>query len=642
MNRKRFYIVVLVLLGCGFIYLSSLWPLFSDDVTNSNPVKGNSDTSMSGSVLNLASPIDTNSYVHCLTILNHHNTANSNWARDSYPSWKYYVDEGEYSLDEVTLAVEHFLNHNFADEFRIEYLRKSALTSKQNKELTRQFYELEPAAEQWGVSVQIPIPNPILKDFNNLTPAEQKTILAEHDVSVDDVAYFLLDEKATDNGILMLIAALKDPFANVSYDRYATTSLLEYAIMAHRAKIVEAMLNMGFAPTQDKYLGSSMEWALSALTYGYYNGERESAANIVLQLMSFGVPARFASQTYELVEGHFPRHFYEFNSEEIQSLIVDYNLDLTSIIQRETLNVDATHPLIKTLQKQQLASTQNQLNIPDLQNVSQECKARVTALNARWQPREKQHVVDEVALRFNGNKSAIIQALSEIEPSLVDYFLRQLNQDIDKAPLSHALLEKIDASYMFFKDGNAQQGIDLIMTEEVHASQYEFVMYKLLGFQKGYSTVIQSPFWVGLDDYNDLITWGLLNSNFIENMLLLGVSLYALDTYEKSLVYYAALKRNVELIDYLFDNNFQYTGSDLGQDPLHIALNVSKNNRSLESVENTVDALMRFQPNIDRFHKSRMKLIQLYYPDSYERIASRHPSLRINENEAIALPPTYF
>lgn len=642
MNRKRFYIVVLVLLGCGFIYLNSIWPLFSDDVTDSNAVKGNSDTSISKSVLNLESPIDTTNYVHCLTILNHHNKENFNWGRESYPSWKYYVEEGEYSLDEVTLAVEHFLNQNFADEFRIEYLRKSAPTSKKNKELTRQFFELEPAAEQWGVSVRIPIPNSFLKDFNNLTPAEQKTILAEHDVSVDDVAYFLLDEKATDNDILMLIAALKDPFANVSYDRYATTSLLDYAIMAHRAKIVEVMLSMGLTPTQDKYLGSSMEWALSALNYGYYKGERESAANIVLQLMNFGAPARFASQTYELVEGHFPRHFYEFDSEKIQSLIVDYNLDLTSIIQRETLNIEPTHPLIQTLEKKQLASAQNQLNIPDLQNVTQECKARVAALNTRWQPREKQHVVDDIKLRFSGNKSAIILALSEIEPSLVDYYMRQVNQDIDRAPLSRTLHEKINASFMFFEDGNAQQGIDLIMTERVHASQYEFVMYKLLGFQKDYSTVIQSPFWVGLNDYNDLNTWGLLNSDFIESMLLLGVSLYDLDTYGKSLVYYAALERNVELISYLFDNNFQYTGSDLGQDPLHIALNVGKNNRSLESVENTVDALMRFQPSIDRFHKSRMKLIQIYYPDSYERIASRHPSLRINENESIILPPTYF
>ncbi|WP_202942659.1 hypothetical protein [Alteromonas macleodii] len=180
------------------------------------------------------------------------------------------------------------------------------------------------------------------------------------------------------------------------------------------------------------------------------------------------------------------------------------------------------------------------------------------------------------------------------------------------------------------------------MSEPVHKSQYEFVMYKLLMFQTGYSAIIQSPFWSGINDYNELTFRRLLNSDFIENMSVLGVPIYEPDTYGKSLVYYAASKHDAELISYLFENNVQFIGSNEGQDPLHIALNIRKNTNSLKSIEKTVNELMRFKPTIDRFHKSRMKLVKLYYPESYARLTALHPELRVNEDEEISLPETYL
>ena len=634
--------IVMVSLGIGIIYWDVLFPHSEEKELTSNQGERPLFSYMAGGSGDPKTAFDTSHYARCRQLLNQQNTHNFNWARDNYLSWNDFIDEEEYSLDDVTLAVEYFLNPNFADEFRVEYLRNTAPTSKKNKELNKRFWDMEPSLKDWGVSVRIAIPNPALEDFTSLTLAEKKQILAGHSVSVDDVAYMLLDENASDDVIFMLLEALNDPYAYVSYDRYATTSLLDYAIMAHRVNVVETLLKQGYKPTQDNYLGSSMEWALSALTYGYYAGKRDPAANIVLLLMDYGVPARFQTQTAESIEGYFPRHFYKFDNSEIQSLIVDYNLDLTSIIQREAISVEKAHSLIKTLEKQRLASTQERLNIPALPSISAECEAQVSELNSRWKPRDIQQVVDEVASPFKGDESAIIQALADIEPSLVDYYKRQKIPNNKGVPTGQALIDNINAAYTFFEDGKAQQGIDLILSGPVHESQYEFIMYRLLNFQSDYSTVVQSPFWVGLSDYNKLSTWRLLKSDFIESMQALGVSVYKPDTYNKGLVYYAALKRDSALITYLFENNFQYSGDSLGQDPLHIALNIGKNYASLSHVESTVDALMQFNPEVDRFHKSRMRLMQLYYPDSYERIATRYPSLRLDEGEPVKLPPTYL
>lgn len=642
MKRKRVVTIAIVLFGVGVIYWGNLFPDSEEKALTSSAGESPLFIDMAGGNVDPSAAFDTSHYARCRHLLSQQNTHNFNWARDNYSSWNYFIDEGVYSLDDVTLAVEYFLNHNFADEFRIEYLRNNAPTSKKNRELNKRFWDMDPSLKDWGGSVRIAIPNPAIEGFSSLTLAEKKQTLAEHSVSVDDVAYMLLDETVSDDSIFMLLEALDDPFTYVSYDRYATTSLLDYAIMAHRINVVETLLKQGYKPTQDNYLGSSMEWALSALTYGYYSGKREPAANIVLLLMDYGAPARFQSKTDELIEGHFPRHFYKFDNSEIQSLFVDYNLDVTSIIQREAISVKETHPLIQTLETERLASTQERLNLPKLQSISAECEARVSALNSLWQPRDIQQVIDEVASRFKGDESAIIQALADKDPSLVDYYKRQEITNNKGVPTGQALIDSINGAYTFFDDGKAQQGIDLILSVPVHESQYEFIMLRLLAFQTGYSTVIQSPFWVGLSDYNKLSTWRLLNSDFIENMLALGVSVYDLDTFNKSLVYYAALKKDSDLINYLFENNFQYSGDSLGQDPLHIALNIGKNQASLSHVESTVDALMQFEPEIDRFHKSRMRLMQLYYPDSYERIATRHPSLRVDEDELAELPPTYL
>ena len=642
MKRKHLVTIAIVLLGVGVIYWNNLSPDSEEKALTSSEGERTPFQNIADGNLEQSAVFDTSHYTRCRQLLNQQKTHNYNWARDNYSSWNYFIDEGMYSLDDVTLAVEYFLNHNFADEFRIEYLRNNAPTSKKNKELNKRLWGMEPSLKDWGASVRIAIPNPALEEFKSLTFAEKKQTLADHSVSVDDVAYLLLDETISDDSIFMLLEALNDSFAYVSYDRYATTSLLDYAIMAHRVNVVENLLKQGYKPTQDTYLGSSMEWALSALTYGYYDGKREPAANIVLLLMDYGAPARFQSQTDELIEGNFPRHFYKFNNSEIQSLIVDYNLDLTSIIQREVITVEEIHPLIQTLEKQRLASTQERLNLPALPSISAKCEARVSALNSRWQPLDIQQVIDEVAARFKGDESAIIQALADKDPSLVDYYKQQQIPNSKSEPISQALLDNIDAAYTFFDDGKAQQGIDLILSGPVHESQYEFIMYRLLNFKTGYSTIIQSPFWVGLSDYNELSTWRILNIDFVENMLALGVPVYDPDIYRKSLVYYAALKNDRDLITYLFENDFQFSGDSLGQDPLHIALNIGKNQASLSHVESTVDAIMQFEPAIDRFHKSRMRLMQLYYPDSYERIATRHPSLRVNEGDPAELPSTYL
>ena len=327
---------------------------------------------------------DTNNYALCNQFLRDFSEHNKEWGRRNYESWKAYIEEGRYSLNDVTIAVEYFLNSNFAESFRLEYLRTTAPLTQKNKSLRSELLEMFPSMSDLGINVRIKVPNPTLESFSDATQAEKEGMIAQTKVTVDDVAYFLLDPSMSEPDILLLIEALEGSQNIVSYDRHGAITLLDYAILSARPLIVEILLKYGHQLTMDEYLGSSMEWALHALQHGYYSGKREQAVQVIEQLMDLGAPARFSSKTEQLVEGSFPRKFYKFEAEQVSVLITDFNLDLTEISMRESIRVEDHHPLILELKEQQHSDYARNQNILNADEAISQCENTKQRLKDEW------------------------------------------------------------------------------------------------------------------------------------------------------------------------------------------------------------------------------------------------------------------
>lgn len=188
------------------------------------------------------------------------------------------------------------------------------------------------------------MPHPSIEGLESLTAAQKIAAIEEIDLIPDDVAFFILDDAVSDSDILSLIDALEQPFAGVAYHRqYKLMSLLNYAVYAVRPNLVEALIEYGFAPYDDEYLGTSMEWALRMLSIHYRDEKRSDAASIVLTLNKLKSPAIFSSQNEELVEGGFYRHFYKkvLYSKQYNDLVVDFpRLAVTSKTQLPPISLD--------------------------------------------------------------------------------------------------------------------------------------------------------------------------------------------------------------------------------------------------------------------------------------------------------------
>lgn len=584
--------------------------------------------------------IDTSNYTECTQMLRTTDEHKKTWSRNEYLTWTKYIKEDGYSLNEVTLAVEYFLNSNFAEMFRVGYLRAEAPLTKKNSTLQSQVIEMFPSLIKSGIKVTTTVPHPSLVGFSDVPQSEKAQIIAENDITVDDIAYFLLEPLFPDNDILLLIEALKNSHVVVSYDRYAAISLLDYAIISLRPKIVEALLNRGHSPTQDEYLGSSMEWALNAMQSGYNNGKREQAANIILQLMDYSATARFKSQTKDLIEGYFPRRFYNFNAEKSQSLIIDFNLDLTIIRPREEISIDARHPLIEEIRVKQLEAFAKQRNIPTAKQLIPLCEDTVEQLNNKWTPRSTSTVIKEFVARYGSNEAKLMAELAKLDPILVDYYQRQNVKNRYRKPISKELIGRVNEAYNMFQTGEVQQGIEYVLTTPIHESQHEWVMLRLMNYGESYyPAIFNSPIRVDFDDYSILRPSQLIKSS-ISSMVEAGALLDNSDLHGKTLVFYAAQKRDVDLLSYLYENQFLYSPNSSGQDPMHVAINVRKNGADLQIIEATIDMLMKFQPHIDTFHLSRMALMKSYYPVAYSRIVQKHQSLKVEETTE--LPPVYL
>lgn len=635
-TKKRTFIVVAFVLAALIIFWVRFEQRQSDWANDTSPriespeVQESSPEhtpSGSGGPTDVAEPtpkLDTSDYAQCQQFLRKSHSERTGWGRDNFRQWASYLDQG-YTLDEVTLAVEHFTNSNFASTFRLEQLRKDTAITQLNRELNKELRQQIPEMDD-SFSVQRLLPLPALESFADMTDEEKAQVLSSEPVKVDDVAYFIHSGLPKED-ILMMLDAVDDPRAVISNDLFLVTSLLDFAIDMSRPDLVEAFLNRGFSPTSDAYLGSSMEWALSSLIFSN-ESRKEDAIAVIKLLKRHGAAARFDIKRQDRIEGQFPRRMYRFDEARIRELAQEHQLDLTQIQQRETPELDEGHPLIQALEEKRMAYLSELENTGNYRVNQAACQRTVDAINSQWQPERANDVIVRISRLHDFVSLRIIDQLAEIDPMLVDMYRERL----DRASRPTAIFNLPQKANEFLREGKINKAIDYLEQKSLNDEQKATLVLRILGFNIDYiAELVGSQLWNDGLEFRRLMAWRP-DADKLRTLELHGVDLRGTDSSGKTLLYHVVQRGDLNLVSYLQSQGYPFSIDDLGADPLHVALRPSRLRLSIDGVEEMVDILMEYNPSVDDFHRSRMAVLQLLYPESYESIVARHPQLAVNED----------
>ena len=636
-RRPLYKGIIVVVAGAIAAYLlinfkTSLKPLAiapvapTPESTETTETDVDAEPLIDGSAPKLTS-FDTKDYQLCGQFNDNYRDIGWSWARENHGSWGRYLDLG-YSLNEITLAVAFFLNSNFAVSFRDAQLKKDTALSKNNQTLMEEFERDFPELVRAGVKVEQKIPLASLSNFTNLSGEDKRELLKSEPISVNDVAYFILDNKASDKDILTLLSSIESPNATVSFKGLEATSLLDFAVAESRLSVVEELLRMGASPTEDAYLGSTMEWAISKLGYAYFANEekRENAAKIVLILKDMDAAARFSEQSPNKVSGGFPRHYYDFNQEKLLELDNLYGLDLTEIHSRDALEIDEENALIQELVQARDAHIEDALNEPGAQFIFSECDETLKYINAMWKPKPSGVLINQVLAIHDGDRKAIELALGDIDPMLVDIYREQLKINTEWVDGLDTIIEPL-------RNGKIDDVIDSLNELELTVGQKNWVSLQILGWKPSYYEKLVSAGITSQEiQYYNYSVFSMLRESTLKQLQIAGADLHNADIRGKTLLYYATKKADLKLVQYMAEARIPFDLTNIGEDPLHAALNASDYRFSVQNANAMIETLMNYKPEIDQFHLSRMALIRLKYPTLYKEIVETHPELETPED----------
>ncbi|MGI2113694.1 hypothetical protein ACRN9G_08830 [Shewanella frigidimarina] len=588
-----------------------------------------------------ATAIAVTNFAVCKTLLQNNDKHSGNWARDHYLSWDKYLND--YSLDDVTMVIDKLLNSNFAVMFRVEQLRKDSTLAQFNQkatkdvkqELIKQGHELSGFFA--GIKMSKKVPAPEFENLSSLSATEQQSVFITTPPSIDDAAALMLDEHVSNQTIISLLAHIDNLNASVGFDKLDTISVLDYAIAASRAEVVSYLFKRGVEPSKDAYMGSSMEWALSRLVGAYAN--KADAAAIVQQLQGKQANARFNQQDSGLVEGSFPRQYYRFEPAEIALIQQQYGLDLLQIGARDELSISNEHPLLLELLAQQQAYTEKALKVSDLAKVLPQCRNTIDKVNAKWQPKSSAPLLAQAEEDYALDPQQTINQLAKIDPSLVDCLIGQ----VTPYQRPQRYIPNLNQQFRLLDDGNINGFIEALLAMSLTDANKNWVFSQALEFDSHfYDDLFNSELFVDSIQYFDFNN-RMFSADFLTGLEESSYDLHGHDYRGKTLLFYAVVKGNVDIIKRLVDDKFPFIINDTdpqlskGLDPLHVALSIEPWQFKPEKAVEKVDLLMRYQPKIDEFHLRRMGLIKVKYPDVYQQIISAYPQLKVVDDNALPL-----
>lgn len=123
--------------------------------------------------------------------------------------------------------------------------------------------------------------------------------------------------------------------------------------------------------------------------------------------------------------------------------------------------------------------------------------------------------------------------------------------------------------YKYLKEGSLAQAIESVAAVHTYKNQKTWVLYRFLDHgAEYYDELMKSPLQAELGDYRDFVGSRLLNVDAIKKLSAAGAPIFDADSMGKTLVYYAAMLRDVSLLRYLRDESFPFDEDPFGQDPL--------------------------------------------------------------------------
>lgn len=561
-----------------------------------------------------------------------------NW-RDHFVEDADKLLEQGYNADQITLVIEHFSNTNFASDWRLNFLKKNARLTQENSNLRNKVESQlgEDLPAYFRIRQKFPQPN--LTDYENMNPQARLAAIAESAPRVDDVAVFIRNKQLDDNDLIELIKSVENPSEMVATpDTRGPIYLLELATQNKKYKLVKYLLERNIKPFEDSYLPNVLEYAIATLSSNFHDPEMLSNnVKLIRELVSMGLTARHHMTDKNTIKPWINSLYYRLNAQEQEYLQINYDLDLLAIAKEKQSDSKADiSALILQVNRQKSDYLDQQYGIFTYQTAYENCRDLNQKITKTWGSNSAffSWLTHDLKQKYGANDTAIEAELAKYDPDAIDchrknllrqtsYQHKQENGELHKAFYSADELRMVDQRTFL---SQLQQSFSLSADDKnwiFYQSIYAGNMQDILILQEQGITHNQLNFYQ--------LNWRRFSANDLALLNDIGFDTTTADKFGKTALYFAAKSFNIELLEYMWQNNYPYSNTDNSQDALHITLASWKSRYTSETALKALKILFRFNPSIDEFHLARMKVIKLRDPNFYEAIIADYPALKAGE-----------
>ncbi|QYJ97959.1 hypothetical protein K0J45_01520 [Shewanella alkalitolerans] len=574
--------------------------------------------------------LDGLNYADCRNTLQSAKDIKQKWAGEQ--DWDQRLEQG-YSIDDITLAMGHFLNENFAASWRAKQLKHNSQLSQINRSLGEQVKALIPDLPSF-VLIEKAVPQPQLANIAELTQEEALALLGSTEISIDDLNWLLKQESLPQTLLLQALNQIEDVNALLGYaiTQDETLHLIDTAAFHGRNQVVSALLNKGSQLTNDPYLGTTMEYALAGLDYRFRmnklsdDGVFKHQIEIIRLLQSQGSPANFISNTEQSVKGFFPRHFYSFDAQQIAFLQQTHDLALAQILPKQGLRFDKQSVLMQALEKE-LAE---QLTTIASESERNQCKKIVARVDQEWQPRDLNFFTTKLT---NEGKTVTRETLNEIDPILADCSSKFAPKILGVSYLHDRELE--DKVYGFARENKISEAISVLEEAQLNEAEYRHFFYQLLGNDPTHFIPLQTS-RLHQDRLSYTLLYNATKSKMVD-VITQGIDIDELDYSGTSLLDIAITMEDLQLLNYLISQHILYPERVVGRDPLYLLLDTSDHRFNPDQLMTYLPLIMSLEPPIQPAHIRLMALLRLKYTKLYADMTELYPQLIAPEDAQ--LPP---
>ncbi len=317
--------------------------------------------------------------------------ARQKWRVHKFPNGDQLLDMG-YSVDEVTLAIAHFINKKGATMWRTNHFKNESFSGKKNKRITDYFISIVNGLGATGFRAYYKYPQPEFEKFHKMSVTKKQQVLIENDPVVDDIAAFIRmdkndERKLSRDELLTLLSHVKYPDQIVSETASPLLTLLDYSILRGYWDMFDYLIQKNVSITEDWYLKTSLDWALRRLSY-LLNNESDKKTDIsntvkmISVLMEKGAEAHIDISDPERITNNTKATFpeFNFNQKQIDQLFEKYQLDLRNIKKIPIPDMDLiSDAIINRFEKAKSDFIQQEISKQNYELSRKDCRAYIKA-----------------------------------------------------------------------------------------------------------------------------------------------------------------------------------------------------------------------------------------------------------------------